>query len=150
MYNAPLPLPILAIAAVAFICYLSKTAPKKKHRYKLNKYIKVPKTDPKRVRSVIDSHSDCISVIENICSWDPERTAVTMRHSPGDPVSLRFANGALSVFIDDTYIDKVFNSKLNSIVSAGKEYEAYIYERDMAASSPRYMDFLSVIVFYKD
>jgi len=75
-----------------------------------------------------------------------------MKCAPGDPVTLDFRDGVLSVFIDGVCIDSVrdvpdFN--LASLIRGGAKYEAFISERDMKASNPNYMDFLSIIVFYR-
>lgn len=150
MYHAPLPLPILILLVISFVCYLYK------HRDRtanLSDFpTRVPTSEPSLIQSVIDSHTDCTAEIFDVCSYTLNTNPVTMKHVPGDPVELKMVDGNVAVYIDGTFINKLYPTKgslLKQVVESGHRFHAYIWSRDMEASNPNWMDFLSVVIFYK-
>lgn len=151
MYQAPMSFPALVFLIVAFIYYM--------HKHRSNKGEisssfprRVPETIPSRIKSVVDAHRDCTAEIIDVCSYTLDTNPVTMKHIPGDPVELKMMDGVLAVYIDGTLITKLYylpDSRVKQIVASGHKFYAYIFERDMEASNPNWMDFLKVIVFYK-
>lgn len=151
MYYAPMPLPILLLLVIAFICYLNKHRDKKGNLS--NSFPKcLPETVPSRIRSVVEVHSDCTAEIIDVCSYTLVTNPITMRHIPGDPVELKMEDGAVAVYIDGSKITQLYylpDSRIKQILKSGHKFDAYIFERDMEASNPNWMDFLKIIVFYK-
>lgn len=150
MFSGPMPWPVLIFSVISFLCYLRKTSLKKRYRPRSTKYLKFPKTDPERVKRIVDAHKDYESKELEILCINPERIDISMKYSPGDKVSIGFKDEDLAVFIEGCFISNVFDYKLKSLIKDGVEYEAFIYDRDMSCSVPGYTDSFQVIVFYKN
>lgn len=151
MYYAPMSFPGFLLLIIAFVFYMHKHR-NKKGNFSASFPKKVPQSDPSRIQSVINAHRDCTAEIIDVCSYKWETTPVTMKHIPGDRVELKMDDGAVTVFIDGTLIAHLYyleNSRLEQIVRSRHKFYAYIFDRDMRASSPNRLDFLTIIVFYK-
>lgn len=150
MYYAPMPLPVLALLVVALVCYLHKHRDKKLLYHDLPKIDSSPHLD--RIEEIVKKHRDCTAIICDANAYSFEKAQITTKHIPGDPVVLKIVDGRLSLFVDGFFITSLYfvnDPNINGIVERGDAYDAYIFERDIAASSPKWMDFISIIIFYK-
>lgn len=151
MYYAPMSFPVLVFLIVAFICYMHKHR-NKKVNLSPSFPKRAPRTIPSRIKAVVDEHRGFTAEIIDVCSYTLNTNPITMKHIPGDPVELKMVDDNVAVFIDGAIITTLYcieDSRLKQVVESGRKFYAYIFERDMEASNPNWMDFLKVIVFYK-
>lgn len=148
MYYAPLHFPVFMFLVVAFVCYMWKS--RKKHVNTDLDHMAVPKEKPENVQAVSDTNKGRRSFFLKLYVSEPDALRVTFKHIPGDQVKLAVRDGHFYVVIDGVSILASSESDSEYLANTLRNFghvDAYIYSRDQG-STPKWMDFLTVIVYY--
>lgn len=164
MYHAPLPLPILIFAIVAFICYLFKTGRRQQSDSNLYDSVMSANSDPltererkniSDVEKLVARYDGYTAEVFDINVFGRRKVETFRLLNPGEEVTLRKyrnTNGIYKVFAFDEYVADIIvtgSSRLPQLFQQKIPFYAYLGGRDRAFRFRDDYDSCSIIVFYK-